>query len=120
MALSAARAWAQDKPKGNAAKFKLKYAPHFGMFRNSAGKDPLDQVQFIADQGFRALEDNGMAGKPADLQEKIAGKMSQLGLTMGVFVTGLGSPVQPPKQAKDEAVKRAKAAIDAYRACDDF
>jgi len=71
-------------------KFKLKYAPHFGMFRNSAGGDPIDQLKFIADQGFTALEDNGMMRKPKDLQAKIAREMTRLGMTMGVFVAGFG------------------------------
>jgi hydroxypyruvate isomerase len=71
---------------GDAPKFKMKYAPHFGMFENLAGKDLLDQLRFAADQGFTAFEDNGMPGKPADLQRKIAAEMARLGLTMGVFV----------------------------------
>ncbi len=58
--------------------FKLKYAPHFGMFRRSAGRDPIDQLKFMADQGFRALEDNGMRDKPVELQEAIAREMSRL------------------------------------------
>ncbi len=66
--------------------FKLKYAPHFGMFKNHVGEDPIAELRFIADLGFRALEDNGMAAKPVDLQEKIAVEMSRLGLDMGVFV----------------------------------
>ncbi|HEY8505743.1 MAG TPA: TIM barrel protein [Gemmataceae bacterium] len=66
--------------------FKLKYAPHFGMFRNLGGKDPIDQLKFAADQGFTAWEDNGMKGKPPELQEKIARTMQQLGMAMGVFV----------------------------------
>lgn len=71
-----------SKKKG----FNLKYAPHFGMFQHSAGEDLLDQLQFIADQGFTALEDNGMKGKDIPTQEKIASKMANLGLDMGVFV----------------------------------
>jgi len=71
---------------GKIEKFKLKYAPHFGMFENLAGKDPVDQLKFAADQGFTAFEDNDMTAKPASLQEKIAGEMARLGLTMGVFV----------------------------------
>ncbi|MEM9660562.1 MAG: xylose isomerase, partial [Planctomycetota bacterium] len=47
--------------------FKLKYAPHFGMFTNLAGKDPIDQLKFAADVGFTAWEDNGMKGKPPEL-----------------------------------------------------
>jgi hydroxypyruvate isomerase len=66
--------------------FNLKYAPHFGMFKQLAGNDPLDQLQFIADEGFTALEDNGMKNKEVALQEKIASKMANLGLEMGVFV----------------------------------
>jgi hydroxypyruvate isomerase len=66
--------------------FKLKYAPHFGMFEYHAGKDPLDQLQFMADAGFRALEDNGMKNRKTDLQEKIASRMTKLGMEMGVFV----------------------------------
>ncbi len=66
--------------------FKLKYAPHFGMFRRSAGRDPIDQLKFMADQGFRALEDNGMRDKPVELQEAIAREMTRLDIEMGVFV----------------------------------
>ena len=67
-------------------KFKLHYAPHLGMFKNSAGEDPIDQLKFIADQGFTAFEDNGMMSKPIDLQERMATEMDRLGLMMGVFV----------------------------------
>jgi hydroxypyruvate isomerase len=66
--------------------FKLKYAPHFGMFRHHAGEDLLDQVQFMADAGFTAMEDNGMKGRETGMQEKIASKMANLGMDMGVFV----------------------------------
>lgn len=66
--------------------FKLKYAPHFGMFRHSAGDDPVEQLRFAADQGFTAWEDNGMKGRSAEEQERIAKAMSELGITMGVFV----------------------------------
>ena len=66
--------------------FKLKYAPHFGMFKNHAGEDHLDQLQFMADVGFTAFEDNNMKKKEVALQEKIASKMASLGMEMGVFV----------------------------------
>jgi hydroxypyruvate isomerase len=71
-------------------KFKLKYAPHFGMFKNSAGDDPLDQLKFARDQGFTAWEDNGMMSKPVELQEKIAQTMDRLEMEMGVFVSFSG------------------------------
>ncbi|GMV90989.1 MAG: hypothetical protein AMXMBFR82_07670 [Candidatus Hydrogenedentota bacterium] len=66
--------------------FKLKYAPHFGMFKNSAGEDPIDQLKFMADEGFTSLEDNGMKGRSVEEQDRIAQEMTRLNMTMGVFV----------------------------------
>jgi hydroxypyruvate isomerase len=66
--------------------FKLKYAPHDGMFRHSAGDDILDQLRFMADQGFEAFEDNGMSGRDTATQEKMSALMSRLNIQMGVFV----------------------------------
>ncbi len=70
--------------------FKLKYAPHFGMFRNSAGNDLIDQIKFMADQGFTAFEDNGMMGRDVKTQEKIGDTLAKLNMTMGVFVVDKG------------------------------
>ncbi len=69
-----------------AKKFKLKYAPSFGQFRQLAGNDLIDQLKFMADQGFSAMFDNGMMGKPVDLQEKIAKEIDRLDMTLGPFV----------------------------------
>jgi hydroxypyruvate isomerase len=66
--------------------FKLKYAPHFGMFKNHAGDDPIKELQFMAERGFMALEDNGLMGRPKEQQEKIGKELQRLGMTMGVFV----------------------------------
>lgn len=70
--------------------FKLKYAPHIGMFKNSAGDDPIDQLKFMADMGFTALEDNGMQTRDPALQQKMGDEMAKLGITMGVFVLNKG------------------------------
>lgn len=86
IAASALPADAQEATASAKHRFKLKYAPHFGMFEKSAGKDPIDQLKFAADQGFTAWEDNGMKGKSTDLQENIAKTMQKLGMEMGVFV----------------------------------
>lgn len=67
-------------------KFNLNYAPHLGMFKNLAGEDPLDQLNFMADQGFTAFEDNNMKGREVNIQEKMAEVMESRGLQMGVFV----------------------------------
>lgn len=71
---------------GTAYKFNLKYAPHLGMFKHLAGEDPIDQLNFMADQGFTAFEDNGMKSRPLELQEKMASTMAKRGMEMGVFV----------------------------------
>lgn len=80
---------ARGQASSNKGKFHLKYAPHFGMFRNHA-PDLIDQLKFAADQGFTAWEDNGMMKRSVELQEKIAKTMSQLNMTMGVFVSYSG------------------------------
>ncbi len=66
--------------------FKLKYAPHEGMFRHHAGDDLFDQPRFMRDEGFHAFEDNWASRRPADVQEKIGKTLDELGMTMGVFV----------------------------------
>ena len=70
----------------NANTFSLNYAPHFGMFEQHAGKDYIDQLKFMHEMGFRALEDNEMMEKPVEVQEKIGATLGRLGMDMGVFV----------------------------------
>ncbi|MCA9283412.1 MAG: TIM barrel protein [Phycisphaerales bacterium] len=76
---------------GKSGKFALPYAPHFGMFREHAGDDPVAQLEFMASEGFTAFEDNGMAGRPVEEQQRIAKAMERLGLRMGVFVANFGT-----------------------------
>ena len=66
--------------------FKLNYAPHLGMFKNSVGDDPIDQINYMADLGFKAFEDNGMSSRSIALQNKISKTLVNRGLKMGVFV----------------------------------
>lgn len=70
--------------------FNLNFAPHFGMFENHAGKDLLDQLSFMADSGFRALEDNGLMKRTPEMQEKIGNQLNKLGMEIGVFVLDKG------------------------------
>ena len=67
-------------------RFKLKYAPHLGMFANSAGKDPIDQLSFMADQGFMAFEDNRMKSRSISIQNQMSAIMEKRNIEMGVFV----------------------------------
>jgi len=97
-------------------KFKLKYAPSFGQFREHAGNDPIDQLKFMADQGFSAMFDNGMMGKPADLQEKIAKEMSRLDMTLGPFVLyadfGKKSFVTRDKEIREMLINKMKEGVE--------
>lgn len=70
--------------------FNLKYAPHFGMFKNNAGNDLIDQLNFMADQGFTAFEDNGMMKRDIAMQTKIGDTLAKHNMTMGVFVVDKG------------------------------
>ncbi len=104
-------------PASSKRQFKMKYAPHFGMFKNSAGEDPIDQLKFMADQGFTALEDNGMKDRTPELQSKIADAMAKLGMEMGVFVAHKIYWTEPSltsgKQDKrDEFLKHIKESVD--------
>ena len=67
-------------------KFNLNYAPHFGMFQNMAGEDLIDQLNFMADNGFKAFEDNGMKNRSISMQEKIGSTLNKRNMSMGVFV----------------------------------
>ena len=66
--------------------FKLKYAPYFGMFEAHAGKDLIDQIKFMSDQGFRAMFDNGLMRKDPALQQAIADELNRLNMELGPFV----------------------------------
>jgi hydroxypyruvate isomerase len=81
------------KPTEN-AKFKLKYAPHLGMFTNTVGEDPIDQINFMADQGFTAFEDNGMMRRDVALQTKMGEVLAKRNMTMGVFVVDKGGNME--------------------------
>lgn len=72
-----------DYPKN---KFNLNYAPHFGMFKHSAGEDLIDQLNFMADEGFTAFEDNNLKKRSISDQNKIASTLTKRNLRMGVFV----------------------------------
>lgn len=94
-AMSASGGPAQTTP------FTMAFAPHFGMFRHHAGDDPVAQLEFAADVGFSAWEDNGMKGRSAEDQTRIARAMERLGIRMGVFVLNMGTAWQPTFSRND-------------------
>lgn len=97
--------------------FKLKYAPHFGMFKHSAGNNLIDQLKFMADVGFRALEDNGMKGRDKSTQEQIATQMAKTNMEMGVFVAHKVYWTEPnlasgDEEKRNEFLKDVKDAVE--------
>ncbi|MEQ8415021.1 MAG: TIM barrel protein [Imperialibacter sp.] len=97
--------------------FKMDYAPHFGMFKNHVGDDPIEELKFMFDQGFRSLEDNGMLGRPVEMQNKIAATLERLGMRMGVFVIDGGdnwkiSLTTGKKEFKDTFVDACKRSVE--------
>ena len=98
-------------------KFKLKYAPHFGMFRNHAPGGFIDELKFMADQGFMGLEDNGMKGRSREDQDKIGKELERLGMTMGVFVAnsnafGHSDFASGKKELREQFVQEMKESVE--------
>lgn len=102
--------------------FNLNYAPHEGMFSNSAGKNFLDQIQFMYDQGFRSIEDNGYLGRSIEEQTKIGNLLAKVGMRMGVFVVDGGdnwkiSLTTGKKEFKDKFIDTCKRSVEAAKRC---
>ena len=97
-------------------KFKLKYAPSLNMFRQHAGRDPIDNLKFMSDQGFSAMFDNDLMSKSPYLQENITKEMSRLDMTLGPFVLyadfGTKSFVTRDKSIRDMLVARMKEGVE--------
>jgi hydroxypyruvate isomerase len=119
-ALAAGEAMASQKPEKPAPAektFKLNFAPHQGMFKSHAGENFIDQIKFMHDQGFRAIEDNGLLKRPVEEQEKIGRELARLGMTMGVFVVDGGenwktSLTTGKQEFKDNFVKTCKTCVE--------
>ena len=96
--------------------FNLKYAPHFGMFGQHTGGDVVAQLNWMAERGFTALEDNGMRGRPVEEQERIAKEMQRLNMTMGVFVAtadfGNVTFASDDKAKRENIVNEIKASLE--------
>ena len=76
----------KTSPAPAAEPFKLAFAPHVKMFKAHAGDDILDQIQWAADIGFTAWEDNNMPKRTPELQAKIGDLLAKNDMRMGVFV----------------------------------
>jgi hydroxypyruvate isomerase len=106
-------------PSRSASKFKLRYAFDAGQFSNHAPGGVVDELKFAADQGFTAMEDNRMKGRPVAEQEAIAREMQRLGMTMGIFIlnaqTGFktgGSLTTGKPEERDAFLAEVKSSIE--------
>ena len=75
------------------------------MFKEHAGDNPLDEIQFMADQGFTAFEDNYLKRREPAMQDKIGSKLAKLNMSMGVFVGGRVNIKKPTLVTKDESIR---------------
>jgi len=121
--LAASSIKANTSTKNDVATFHLNYAIHDGMFAESAGKNFLDQIRFAYDNGFRAIEDNGMMDRPVDEQKKIGDLLAKLNMQMGVFVVNFDHwPVKTSltsgdKDWRDKFLKSCNEAVETARRC---
>lgn len=106
--------------------FALTYAPHLGlnspdsgMFRHHGGSDPVDQIRFMAAQGFTALEDNWMKARDTDTQIRIGRELERQDMTMGVIVNTLvyerPSFVLDDRDERDRLIREVRETAEVAR-----
>jgi len=114
--LGAAGSSQQAGVQDASAPFRLKYAPGFETFTEHAGKDPVDNIKFCHDMGFRAMFDNGLMGRPVMEQERISTAISRLGMELGPFVLyadfSVTSFVLNKPEIREMIVNRMKEGVD--------
>lgn len=70
----------------NAPPFKTKFSPEFNIFKGLSPADPVDQIKWGYEQGFRAWENTMLKNRPIAEQEQISRAVQQLGMEFGQFV----------------------------------
>jgi hydroxypyruvate isomerase len=98
--------------------FKLKYAPGFGMFKEHAGSDLIDNIKFCHDSGFRAMFDNGLMSRPVEDQVKITNEINRLGMVLGPFVLyadfSVTSFVLNKQETRQMLVNKMKEGVECF------
>ena len=89
--LSTNSLWPQIRNTDETYQYNLNYAPHLGMFRNHVGNNPIDQLNFMADKGFRAFEDNDMRKREVGLQKKRLMQLGPNGSQMKMLLLGVSN-----------------------------
>lgn len=102
----------------------LNFAPHLGitnpengLFRELAGKDPIDQIKFAADHGFTGVEDNFLKLRPKDTQMRIGEELAKCEMRMGCFVNNIESWNQitftsDKPEAREQLLKEMRSTLE--------
>jgi hydroxypyruvate isomerase len=104
-------------PRSAPRSFGLRYAPHFGMFREHTGEDLVAQLEFFRAEGFTAIEDNEMRTRSVAEQERVGRTLARLGMRMGVFVAHTIDWREPTLTsgdvaARDRFLTEVRASVD--------
>lgn len=114
--LGSSSAGAQQQATDATKPFKLKYAPGLGMFRQNAGQDPVDNIKFCHDMGFRAVFDNGLMRREPEVQDKIVNELKRLGMDIGPYVlradSGKTDFVLNTQEARDTLIANMKEGVE--------
>ncbi len=96
--------------------FRLKFSPDFGLFEAAAGKDPVDQIKWGYDQGFRAWECTMLREKSVSEQERISKALQKLGMDFGQFVGSMTfskvSYAGADAGARENVLKEVKESVE--------
>ncbi len=109
-----------EVPTNATAPFKLKYAPTFKMFNGHAGTDPIDNIKFCYDAGFRAMYELRIWERPVPEQDKIVSEMARLGMDFGPFVA-LSSSLAPSSfvlnkpEVREMLVNKMNEMVEVYK-----
>lgn len=101
---------------GAAQPFTMKFSPEFGIFAAVAGKDPIDQIKWGYEQGFRAWENTMLKSRPVEEQERISKTLQQLGMEFGQFVGTLTFEdvtfAGRDKDQREKVLKEVRASVE--------
>jgi hydroxypyruvate isomerase len=115
----AVRAAPRTVPASPGAKFKLRYAPSIGQFKALAGNDPGAQIRFASDEGFTAMFDNGIMGRPGAEQDAIVREISARDMILGPFVLyadfGVESFVLSSKDVREMLLGKMRQSIETMK-----
>jgi len=78
-------------------------APHLDMFRHLAGDNLAEQMAFLHETGFRAVDDSRLRHRGADAQAEIGQAARRFGITVGQFegVVSFGEPLFASGRSSD-------------------